>query len=119
MAVEGGLLNEITFVVPTLVGMNRIANEIENLGKSCPHARGDGPSKAAFSMRSRSLSPRSWGWTVTGRPSRVLAASCPHAAWGWTVTGRPSAFGSELSHARGDGPVNRHRELELGTLSPR
>ena len=53
-------------VFPTHVGMDRRRRRGHPPRARIPHARGDGPPRAALSVPAPMYSPRTWGWTEAG-----------------------------------------------------
>ena len=72
-------------VVPTLVGMDRIDSLCPSESRSCPHARGDRPTSRHPTHSTTSLSPRSWGWTVTLTLPGTQTIKLSPRSWGWTA----------------------------------
>src|SRR5437016_770372 len=50
-------------VVPTHVGVDRLASGGGNAPRSCPQACGGGPAEGGVGVIAPKLSPRMWGWT--------------------------------------------------------
>ncbi len=71
-ASEGSLTDKNT-VLPTCVGMVRVATLSRLPRCSSPHVRGDGPSSIVRQKRTPTFSPRAWGWSgMTAREVRLI-----------------------------------------------
>ncbi len=106
-------------VVPTHVGVDRGAPAIPPQSACCPHARGGGPRKVIPSIKTDSLSPRTWGWTCKGMHVPKFETVVPtHVGvdrrWRWR-----SCFWCSCPHARGGGPLTQVHNLTVAELSPR
>src|SRR5690606_26213820 len=55
---------ELRYVVPTRVGVDRRRPLSRRGSGGCPHARGCGPGRLRVFTVALALSPRAWGWTV-------------------------------------------------------
>ncbi len=105
-------------VLPTHVGMVRVALAAHAGGHSSPHTRGDGPAVPAAAHWSRRFSPHTWGWSVhvplRGHSGQVLPI---HVGMvrppGWP---RPTIGRSP--HTRGDGPNHETDLIERLAFSP-
>ena len=64
-------------VLPTCVGMVRIATTPLLQSHRSPHVRGDGPDARTLTSPSRTFSPRAWGWSVVLFPGSGTAGVLP------------------------------------------
>ncbi len=91
-------------VLPTRVGMVRIAQHAAGLGGGSPHTRGDGPMNKATLATTVRFSPHAWGWSVCSSSPHTHHSVLP------TRVGMVRGFGarhrclSRSPHTRGDGP---------------
>ena len=106
-------------VVPTHVGMVRLAQRRRAPLRSCPHARGDGPRTFASSRIGATLSPRTWGWSV-GPALRQQARHVVPTHVGMVRGRKLLRLGTFCCpHARGDGPSSSDSVNSSPALSPR
>src|SRR5205085_2633336 len=106
-------------VVPTCVGVDRIAAGTPAEDNRCPHVRGGGPGCCGEDEVATALSPRAWGWTDAGLPhggSGPVVPTCVGvdrkrwlAKWCWRC----------CPHVRGGGPLWGRARNALRKLSPR
>ena len=64
-------------VLPTPVGMVRYERALLLSLDRSPHARGDGPVAAFYSIAREGFSPRPWGWSVLAGQSFIAGAVLP------------------------------------------
>src|SRR5258705_19811 len=88
-------------------------------GKSCPHARGDGPETGDVREPTWSLSPRPWGWTAEVPCTAQRSPVVPTRVWMYSTGRAISRPRISCPHARGDGPNWGVIEPASQTLSPR
>ena len=86
---------------------------------SSPHARGDGPSRAATTQLAKKFSPRAWGWSAAAQPSHAFDAVLPTRVG--MVRRLPATLMRRRSspHARGDGPPSTFTPSPHAQFSPR
>ena len=105
-------------VLPTRVGMVRLALPVSAHAARSPHPRGDGPRILPIEFRANSFSPPAWGWSEAPPTSDLFTQVLPtrvgmvRAA---AVLG-PRSPGSP--HPRGDGPLSRGIAVGRRKFSP-
>ena len=106
-------------VLPTRVGMVRIACVLLLSASSSPHARGDGPESGTPCSLAYSFSPRAWGWSEHWHCLPHRSAVLPTRV-GMVRDRYPRTSGWRGSpHARGDGPQAGTLVILLPAFSPR
>jgi len=92
-------------VVPTPVGMDRLAPLVFRICQRCPHTCGDGPPTNPSASWKPPLSPHLWGWTAScpsgGRRHRVVPTPVGMDRNGTSSQSRPI----RCPHTCGDGPT--------------
>ena len=108
-----------TRVVPTHVGVDPSGFGRRVQMVRCPHARGGGPSTGTTTRATRTLSPRTWGWTDSiSLGLEALHVVPTHVGVDLTAD-FPSASVCRCPHARGGGPFPYGYQVKAGPLSPR
>ena len=102
-SVDGLAELEEGVVLPTRVGMVRIAQRFPQTSRRSPHARGDGPCSVRRLPNRSKFSPRAWGWSggsdCGAQGTLVLPTRVGMVRPNWSGSSAPSSS----PHARGDG----------------
>ena len=110
---------ERTLVFPTPVGMVRISRIKPSPKRSFPHARGDGPRRAAPDDALRRFSPRPWGWSAGLQALPAPAGVFPTPVGMVRGAARLILTAHSFPHARGDGPMASAISTRSHSFSPR
>jgi len=125
-------------VVPTHVGVDRLAKAYYLSPERCPHTRGGGPGKRERESQESMLSPHTWGWTVCGiftadrsdvvpthvgvdpdaRRALSQMTCCPHTRGGGPIPGAEWPCLERCPHTRGGGPLAKRKAVPPPPLSP-
>jgi len=91
-------------VLPTCVGMVRLARRRWHHPRRSPHVRGDGPLLRSAADQFWGFSPRAWGWSEAARALDLLAGVLPTCVGMVRLDISASPPFARSPHVRGDGP---------------
>ena len=105
-------------VLPTRVGMVRIAFKTRCVVPRSPHPRGDGPQIKRLPFPSLKFSPPAWGWSAPAPPTPSAAAVLPTRVGMVRCPSSITSFSARSPHPRGDGPQLRRSDIPAFLFSP-
>ena len=104
---------------PALAGMDPPPQRAPHGHHRFPRARGDGPSDLDMTLLTRTLPPRSRGWTLLVSTCQGGRDASPALAGMDLHLRLRSHYGDRFPRARGDGPAEERRRFGVEALPPR